>query len=202
MLSLCFACTTEEPFDPPNIPQQQQTGRVPASNPKNNALPRSKVVLLKVDFLTHVFEGAKELTFATNPNFSIAFEYVPPVDFGGVTLNYFEVNQPIFQGTITWMGLGMMQYPMNMDPVSAFPTVPNPLPLPGDNVFSPVMYHEYAYYPDPIPYAAIWNAIANRQIVAQYRASNPNSPIHIFLYTPSVGVGNPADWDYFIILKN
>ena len=64
------------------------------------------------------------------------------------------------------------------------------------------MYDEFAYYPDTIDYSSIWNSISNLEIVNNYLNTNPNGKINLFLYTPSVGIGNPADWDWYIILKN
>jgi hypothetical protein len=69
-------------------------------------------------------------------------------------------------------------------------------------VFAPVMYDELAYYPDTIAYAQIWNAIDNLEKVSNYRSVNTESNIHLFLYTPSVGDGDPKEWDWFVILKN
>lgn len=108
----------------------------------------------------------------------------------------------LFSGTIHWMGLGQMSYPENLEPAGTFPTLPNPVSMPPVSSFEPVYYTQFAYYPNPLPYGPIWDAIDNLQAVRQFRISNPNSAIHVFLYTPSVGIGNPADWDYFIFLKN
>ncbi len=188
ILGLCFGCSSDE-----NNPQNQTT---------DLAAPQNKVVLLKVDFLTHAFEGGKELTFESAANFSIASEYQPPSDFGGITLKYAELDQPLFEGTIFWMGLGQMTYPTALDGATNFSTTIDPVQIPSESMFATVNYTEFPYYPETIAYTEIWNAIKNLQIVAQYRSSNPNSEIDLFLYTPSVGIGNPADWDWFVILKN
>ena len=49
---------------------------------------------------------------------------------------------------------------------------------------------------------SIWAAIDNLETVKNYRESNPEVKISLFLYTPSVGIGNPEEWDWFVILKN
>ncbi len=169
------------------------------SNPKNNTVA-NQVLLLRIDFLTHTFEAGKVLSFAPANSFTIASEYQAPGDFGGVTLRYAETGQLLFSGTIHWMGLGQMSFPGQMLPPAAFQTTGNAVPMPG--LIGTVQYAPFAYYPDPVPYADIWNAIGNLRIVAQFRACNPHAAVHVFLYTPSVGVGNPADWDYLVMLKN
>lgn len=127
---------------------------------------------------------------------------MPPGDFGSIALLYAEAGQPIFEGTIHWMGLGQMHYPQSLNPVLSFAVLPDHLPMPADEAFQVLYYDDNAYYPDPVPLSAIWDAVSNLQTVAQYRNSNPLAHIRVFLYMPSVGVGNPADWDYFVILKN
>ena len=162
----------------------------------------NKVLLLKVDFLTSAFEGGKELTFADEDDFTISTTYNSPGDFGDVSLNYSELNQPLFAGTIHWMGLGEMTYPESLENVEFFTPVTDPVAMPDVSLFAPVMYSEYPTYPETIDYAALWDAVDNLLMVKEYRMSNPNAQINVFLYTPSVGVGNPAEWDWFIILKS
>ena len=161
----------------------------------------NKVVLLKVDFLTNVFEGGKELNFSPSCSFTISSTFYPPGDFGSVQLFYSELNEMLFDGTIIWMGTGQISYP-SIDTASSFSTTNNSIHIPNTNLFEKVMYDQNAYYPDTISYSGIWNAISNLEIVEEYRNSNPNGKVNLFLYTPSVGDGNPAEWDWFVILKN
>lgn len=165
----------------------------------------NKVLMLKVDLLTSAFEGGKELTFEEASAFTIGVDYESPGDFGGIKLKYQELNAPLFEGTIHWMGLGEMSYP-EIDPPSAFSTSEILVMLPGENQREVIQYlpdamplDEWPYQPD---YETLWSAVSSLHIVRDYRAANPNSKVNFFLYTPSVGVGNPADWDWFIILKN
>ncbi len=158
----------------------------------------NSVLLLKVDYLTNTFEGGKELTFANSPTFTISKQYTPPGDFGELKLFYQELNQPIFKGTIIWMGLGSISFPNNFDLPNTFSTV-----LTTDFVV-PSSGFENIHNPDNqnIDYTTIWSHIQNLVKVRQYLTSNPNATVKVFLYTPSVGVGNPADWDWIFILKN
>ncbi len=200
---LLLGCTSDEETFTSNVTQQHTADTQRQSQtPGHTVASQNKVLLLKVDFLTHAFEGGKQLVFKETPGFTIGYNYQPPGDFGSIALLYTETAQPIFEGTIIWMGLGQMQYPQSLNPAAAFSAFPNPLPMPPADAFDILYYDPSAYYPDPVPLASIWNAVDNLQIVAQYRHNNPGAAIRIFLYTPSVGVGDPADWDYFVILKN
>lgn len=162
----------------------------------------NKVVLLKLDFLTNIFEGGKELEFSPSPSFTISSTYLSPGDFGSIQLYYDELNEKIFDGTIIWGGTGAVTYPTEIDLPNTFPITSDELPLPDIDRFEKVIYDEFAYYPDPIEYSNIWNSINNLEVVSNYLNSNPNGKISLFLYTPSVGIGDPAKWDWFIILKN
>ncbi len=164
-----------------------------------NVANENKVLMLKVDYTTNIFEGGKEFTFATPSNtFTVTNQYAPPSDFGSIRFNYSEINQQLFFGTIIWMGSGSISYPTDFLPASSFNIVNTlvaiPYPSSGfENVFN--QNNQVFDYND------VWNAIAYRGKVIQYRASNPNATIKIFLYTPSVGIGNPAEWKWIIMLK-
>ncbi|MCO6147184.1 hypothetical protein [Flavobacterium sp. NRK1] len=176
-----------------------------SSAPVDNSPTENKVLMLKVDLLTSEFEGGKELTFDDASTFTIAAEYDAPGDFGGIKLKYEELNAPLFEGTVHWMGLGEISYP-EINPAQSFNTIENAVSLPNESLLKIVEYlpfatplDEWPYAPD---YATLWHAVDNLEIVKEYRENNPNAKVNFFLYTPSVGVGNPAGWDWFIILKN
>ncbi len=163
----------------------------------------NKVLLLKVDYTAHSLEGAKELIFEeSTDNFEISFEYQAPGDFGNIKLFYNQLDEVIFDGTIIWLGTGEIAFPDTFISAESLNTIDNSLELPSLSLFQNVIYDEFAYYPEDIDYSSMWNAIDNLELVSEYRSSNPNSSINVFLYTPSVGIGNPLEWDYFIILKN
>lgn len=189
-LALFTACSGDSNTQSVNDDQQ-----LPAAN---------KVVLLKVDLLTNTFEGGKELTFPDNGNFTISTDFNPAGDFGDITLIYEEVSEPIFAGDIIWMGLGQMTFPESINTPEEFITIQNPVSQPDESQFALVSVDEPATSPflSDIDYEAIWSSVSNRAVVKQYRESNPDAKINLFLYTPSVGVGDPADWDWFVILKN
>lgn len=162
----------------------------------------NKVVLLKVDFINNIFEGGKELEFSPASDFTISTTYNSPGDFGDIQLYYQELDEMIFDGTIIWAGLGARSYPTEIDLPNTFPILNDELPLPNIDRFENVIYDEFAYYPDNIEYSNIWNSINNLEVVSEYLDSNPNGKIHLFLYTPGVGIGDPDYWDWYIYLKN
>lgn len=169
----------------------------------NNDPQQNKVLMLQVDFTTNTFEGGKEYTYDTSTtDFTISSEYHAPGDFGNIALYYDELGEMLFDGSIIWMGLGSRSYPQDLTEPSAFAYNSTPEALPSVDEFEKIMYNEFAYYPETIDYDLIWNAIDDLQIVSDFRNSNPNSDIQLLLYTPSVGVGDPIDWDWIVFLKN
>lgn len=175
------------------------------NNSKNNNSVKAetnKVALLKVDYLTSVFEGGNEIELSPTTGFTISSTYQAPGDFGSVQLFYEELNEKIFDGTIIWMGTGEVSYPSEINPPSEFPTMNDNLAMPDISMFENVMYSDLAFYPEVINYSAIWDSISNLTLVSNYMIANPNGKINLFLYTPSVGIGDPAEWDWYVILKN
>jgi hypothetical protein len=96
------------------------------------------------------------------------------------------------------MGLVKMNFPANLQPAADFNAVITTdivHPINGlQNVFNP---NNETY-----DYTKIWMSIQYLVKVREYLKSNPNESVKIFLYTPSVGVGNPADWYWIIYIKN
>lgn len=164
----------------------------PPTNPNN-------VLVLKVDYNTNLLEGGIELAFTnTTSNMTVTNQYVPPGDFGSIKLMYQELNEPLFEGTIVWNGLGEMNYPQNLLNANQFDRV-----MTADYV-TPISGFENVFNPNNTTYNynLIWDSVQNLVKVRQYLISNPNATVKIFLYTPSVGFGNPAEWDWIIIMKN
>lgn len=159
------------------------------------------VLMLKVDYTTNDFEGGTEFYFSQQAaNFSITNEYVPPGDFGSIKLIYEEINETLFFGTIVWMGVGEMTFPENLQPANQFEallTEDYVFPANGfENIFDP--NNQYA---EDFDYHPVWSSVQNLVKVREYLNSNPNQKVKLFLYTPSVGIGNPADWDWIIYMK-
>jgi len=129
---------------------------------------------------------------------TINHQYNEPSDAGGIKLFYAELNnQLLFDGSIIWAGLGEVNYPQNFVAANEFNhviTTDFVTPSAGfENVFNP---HNINF-----DYLPVWSAVQGLVKVRQFLSSNPNATVKLFLYTPSVGVGDPADWDWYIFLK-
>ena len=159
----------------------------------------NKVLMLKVDYTTNKFEGGKEFTF-TKPasTFTITNQYHAPADFGSIKLTYQELNETLFDGTIIWMGLGKMNFPTDLLPPDKFDAVIT------DDFVSPANGFQNVFNPDDetYDYTRVWMSVQYLVKARDYLKTNPNQTVKIFLYTPSVGVGNPADWYWIIYMKN
>lgn len=161
----------------------------------------NQVLMLKVDYLTNTFEGGKEFTFSTPATtFSISKQYKEPSDFGYLKLTYQELNEPLFDGSIVWAGLGKINYPKDILPSNEFDVVRTTdivRPKNGfENIFDPVIS------PHVFDYEPVWQSIQKLVKVRAYITTNPTATVKLFLYRPSVGFGDPADWDWIIYLKN
>lgn len=162
----------------------------------------NNVVLLQIDYVTNTFEGGKVLEFPSAQGFTISSTYDAPGDIGSVQLYYSEVNEKIFDGGIIWAGTGQRSYPETMESPDSFETMNDGVPLPDVSMFEKVIYTGHDNYPEVIDYPAIWNSINKLNIVSWYRAANPDAKINLFFYQSSVGTGDPADWDWYVILRN
>lgn len=163
-------------------------------------LTDGNVLMLKVDYLTKTFEGGYEFSFEDAPNkFTVSKEYKAPGDFGYIKLFYDEIGEMLFSGTIVWSGCGQIDYPENILPASAFTfdiAIRQNLIIP--NGFENIMEE---FQPENETYNDVWASVQNLSKVREYITENPKQKVKIFLYTPSVGMGNPADWDWILFLK-
>jgi hypothetical protein len=165
---------------------------------KENEESNNHVLMLIVDYTTNIFEGGKELSFnKNNSTFTITYDYNPPGDFGDIKLFYSELKEMLFYGTIIWMGCGKIEYPENLLPADHFaPTFTEDYIFPT-NGFETV-FHEDTRDDE---YTTIWSSVQNVIKAREYLSSNPSQKVKIFFYTPSVGLGNPADWKWILFLK-
>lgn len=171
------------------------------ASPENNPEPvtGNKLLMLRVDYTTNTFEGGKELTFGqASTGFTVTSEYEEPADFGWVKLYYDEIDTQIFYGEIHWMGLGQLHYPDAFDAADSFGRVDT------DDYVTPQNGFENVFNPSgqALDYQQPWSKIQSLTKVRQYLQTNPDATVKVFLYTPSVGIGNPADWDWFFLIKN
>lgn len=168
----------------------------------NEPVTQNNVLLLKVDYTTQAFEGGKELEFENADGFTISKTFNQPSDFGDITLKYEQTGDTLFYGSIHWNGAGQIYYPENISPANGFTALPQALPLPAESNFEVIYPLDTDEPQDEVPYTALWNAVASLQKVKEYREANPTAKIYLYLYTPSVGFGNPEEWKWIIFIKN
>lgn len=158
----------------------------------------SQVLMLKVDYTSNTFKGGTEFKFTgKSDNITIETEYKEPSDFGSVKLVYKELDEMLFFGTIHWMGLGEMTFPKKINPAEMFGAT-----LTADYV-SPVNGFEDIFNPNnmELDYREPWMAVQYYTKVREYLSANTNQKVKMFLYRPSVGIGNPKDWSWIIYLN-
>jgi hypothetical protein len=95
------------------------------------------------------------------------------------------------------MGNGLIHFPTSFLSANQYNFINTLVPI-ADPVFENVYNPNNTNY----NYPEIFNAIRYLEIVNQYRASNPNATVKLFLYTPGVGIGDPSQWKWIFIIKN
>jgi hypothetical protein len=182
LVSLAFSCS------------KKPVGSVGKGNNQSQ-----KMLLLKVDFLKRNFEGGKELNFnsiiTSGDSLPLKKLYESPSDFGNITFLYRTTNDTVFSGDIVWMGTGRLIYPRAFDTSSTFKKLKTMIEKPVDSRFQE-LHRVFYQNKDTIP----WTAINNLEIVQTYLQYNKK--VGYFIYTPSVGVGDPAEWDWIFVFSN
>lgn len=159
----------------------------------------NSVVLLQVNYTDYEFEGGTELflhsEFNDSDTLPIRVDYVPPGDFGNLGLFYEPKNEPIFKGTIVWDGVGKRMYPHNLYRSEKFLMLEDPIDIPDRDDFQIIFPEEGVDY----PLDSIWNSISHLAIVSRYLESGKK--VGVFRYTRSVGMGDPDEWDWYVVMN-
>ena len=136
-----------------------------------------QVLLQQVDYTTNEFEGGKELRILKkSKELIITHEYTEPNDFGSIKLLY--INEPLFEGTIHWMGTGKMTYPEKLKPASYF-QVANTFDYiyPGKG-FEPIIIPDIYNFEEQ-DYLEIWSKVQHLKLTREYIKANPNQKVII-----------------------
>ena len=162
--------------------------------------PTNKIMIFKVSYLNYIFKGAKEIILSNSVQ---TFDSLPfritrqGLDFGNITLFHKSTNDSIFDGSIIWMGSGKIKFPAKFDTSAAFVKLNYYMMIPDSTRFQFVYY---VYSPTSIDFDKLWSALNNLEIVKQYLVFNKK--IAIYLYTPSLGIGNPYEWNRIVFMSN
>ncbi|MFT4661389.1 MAG: hypothetical protein ACI8XB_001666 [Patiriisocius sp.] len=162
----------------------------------------NKMLMLKIDYTTLVFEEGIEFNF----NSLGSYDSIPlsvlinePGDFGDITILHSPTADSIFFGTVIWSGLGERIFPETMSPATSFVSSPllGPAPLP-ENFTLNMINSSNSEDLEIIDFESTWGAISNLESVANY----VQNEVHLALlkYTPGVGIGDPEEWDWYLMI--
>ncbi|MDR1119505.1 MAG: T9SS type A sorting domain-containing protein [Dysgonamonadaceae bacterium] len=176
-----------------NEPLTISEGIILETPPVNTA----EVLLLKVDYTTNRFEGGQKLQFTPSPEtLTVRTEHEDASDYGWIKVYFAEIDELLFYGDIIWLGCGDIIYPAtwrNADDFELAGWTNYITPSNGfENIFN-TWKENYDYNP-------VWGAVQGILEVRQMLETNPLQRVKLFLYTPSVGMGNPEDWKWIIFL--
>jgi len=161
---------------------------------------KCKVILLKVDYMTYTFEGGHEQTLSgkltSADTIPITIDFDPPGDFGNISLYYNPTGELIFDGSIVWMGTGKIKYPKTFRDSHKYIRLNDSISLPDTSKIQNIDTYIHGIQLD---YPRIWDSIDDLLVVSEYLKSHKK--IYLFLYQPSVGVGDPNTWDWFVIMN-
>jgi len=157
--------------------------------------PANEVLILKVDYTTHAFEGGQILRFPNKPaeTLTITYDYRSPGDFGDIKLYYDEIDELLFHGDIIWMGCGEILFPDTWMAPDDF--LKNYKLVYLQNGFLNVFPNSEIEITEDV-----WNSVQCLEILQEFLASNPTQQVQYLFYTPSVGMGDPEDWKWILFL--
>lgn len=160
------------------------------------------ILISKVDYLTFRYNGfyALNVTNKLNSGNEIPFvsQYQAPGDFGYIKLFYRNTDNLLMDGSIIWSGCGELNFPDNF---RAGLPMDNGLPYPGQSRISFINDGgHYETVTDERDLQYIWQSVS-RQKEFQHYYGNSSKKVAVYLYTPSVGVGDPADAYYLVFTE-
>jgi len=161
---------------------------------------RKDILICKVDYLTYQYRGFYAMNVSGKVDndslIPIISQYVAPGDFGSIKLYYNTTKNLLLDGTIIWMGSGVLSFPETFR--AGLPETEG-LPYPGKSRIA-LLGDDGVYSVDAGSESSlqhIWQSISHQKEFQHYY-ENSSKKIAIYLYTPSVGVGNPAEWYYLV----
>lgn len=160
------------------------------------------ILISKVDYLTFRYKGfyALNVTNKLNSGNEIPFvsQYQAPGDFGYIKLFYRNTDNLLMDGSIIWSGCGELNFPDNF---RAGLPMDNGLPYPGQSRISFINdAGHYETVTDERELQYIWQSVS-RQKEFQHYYGNSSKKVAVYLYTPSVGIGDPADAYYLVFTE-
>lgn len=170
---------------------------------------RASYYLLVVDYLSGEFEGGIQVpvnALRLGPRNPMPLDviYEPPMDFGGIQIVDRYSGSDIFRGSIVWAGSGRMHLPRQLAPPEVFPK---------SGSSAPAMFRALMPINDPVlatngfcrpqrsdELLEAWSSVSNLAVFGELSERYGGiAPIGYLLYTPGVGIGDPADYKWVFI---
>ena len=103
-------------------------------------------------------------------------------------------------GTIVWSGCGELNFPESF---RAGQRLSSGLPYPGQGHIAFINSSgRYTTVTDETDLQRIWQSISCQKEFQHYYCSKPcHKRVAVYLYTPSVGIGDPADAYYLVFTE-
>ena len=162
------------------------------------------ILVMKVDYMTFKFMGYStvKIADALSDADTIPFctEYKDPCDFGYIKLYYGRKDSGnlLFNGSIVWAGCGKMEYPKDF--VTCRSNMMDII-YPGQSRFSFFDGGSHYTVTDEYELKRIWQTITPMEAFQWYYGRTAKK-VAVYLYTPSVGMGDPADGYYLVFVEN
>ena len=160
------------------------------------------ILISKVDYLTFRYRGFYALNVSgkldSGTEIPFVAEYHPAGDFGDIKLFYRNKNNLLMSGTIIWMGCGVLDFPASF---RAGEPINTGMPYPGQEHFAFINEQgEYTVVTDESDLQHVWQSVSRQQEFQHYYA-NSTKKVAVYLYRPSIGMGNPADAYYLVFTE-
>ena len=161
------------------------------------------ILISKVDYLTYRYKGfyALNVSDKLNTGNEIPFvsEYQSPGDFGYIKLFYRNTNNLLMDGSIIWNGCGELNFPASF---RAGQRLSSGMPYPGQGRIAFINNGgRYRTVTDETDLQRIWQSVSRQKEFQHYYHSKPCKRVAVYLYTPSVGLGDPADAYYLVFTE-
>lgn len=170
------------------------------------------ILITKVDYMTFEYRGfySMNVTNKQNEGNEIPFlaDYREPGDFGYIKLYYRDESNLLMDGSIIWAGCGELNFPetfvkgSNSSTYVPEYTMKRGLSFPSDRI---------SYIDDDGSYVQdvdesdndlgyIWQTLsAQEEFMSYYEQTSKK--VAVYLYTPSLGVGDPYDAYYMVFVE-
>jgi len=141
----------------------------------------NKILLLKIDKTSRMFEGGKELIFPSMNDFTLRTEYVNRGDFQYIQFYYQELDELIFDASTVFSGTGSISFPDPLDPPESFLlNTTSTLPAPNSIMESIRFNGEIEDFGGDL--TNLWESVKHLQLVNEYLESNPNGKAYFYPY--------------------